>query len=41
MVFDQEPIAPVELIDEDEPTFEPEIPVTTDDEIVTQPDTSL
>ncbi len=39
--FEEEPITPVQTINQEEPTFEPEIPITTDEEIVTQPDTSL
>lgn len=39
--FEEEVIAPIETVETEEPTFEPEIPVTTDEDIVTQPDTSL
>ena len=39
--FEQEPSAPIQTVEQEEPTLESEIPVTTDEEIVTQWDTSL
>ena len=39
--FEEEPVAPIQTIEEEEPTVESEIPLTTDEEIVTQPDTSI
>ena len=41
IVFEEEVVAPVQTVETEEPTFDPEIPATLDDEIVTQPDTSL
>ena len=39
--FEEEPVSPIQTIEQEEPTVESEIPLTTDEEIVTQPDTSL